>query len=135
VDGVGGDAIGDESLLRHALGNLLSNAVKYSPQDTPVELGARREGDDVVFVVRDRGIGMASEDRRHLFTAFRRGSNVGDRPGTGLGLVIARQCVDLHHGTLVVESTLGEGTTATVRLPLFDGAFTRKALPREGSAT
>ena len=132
-DGIDGGAIGDESLLRHILTNLISNAVKYSTEGEPVELAVRRDGDDAVFVVRDRGIGIAPEDQKRLFTAFRRGTNVGDRPGTGLGLVIARQCADLHLGTIAVESVLGEGTTVTVRLPVFSKALT-KAPSSEGSA-
>jgi len=54
-----------------------------------------------------------------LFQAFHRGGNVRQVPGTGLGLLIVRRCVDLHRGEIGVESTEGEGTTFTVRLPLF----------------
>jgi len=54
-----------------------------------------------------------------LFNAFHRGHNVDDRPGTGLGLVIVKRCVDLHRGKIVVESKVGEGTTVTVRLLIF----------------
>jgi signal transduction histidine kinase len=92
----------------------------------------QRDGDGVV--VRDRGIGIAPEDQKRLFTAFRRGSNVGERPGTGLGLVIVRQCVDLHLGTIVVRSALGEGTTVTVRLPVFNRSLVQKTPSNEGSA-
>jgi signal transduction histidine kinase len=134
LDGVDGGATGDESLLRHALTNLLSNAVKYSTEGEAVELSVRRDGDDAIFVVRDRGIGIGPEDQKRLFTAFRRGTNVGDRPGTGLGLVIARQCVGLHLGSIAVRSALGEGTTVTVRLPVFDPALSQKPPTSEGSA-
>ena len=134
LDGVQGGAVGDENLLRHVLTNLLSNAVKYSREGVPVELAARRDGDGVVFTVRDRGIGIDPEDQRRLFTAFHRGANVGDRPGTGLGLVIVRQCVDLHLGTIALQSALGQGTTVTVRLPLFSPGHGRAA-PGEGSVS
>lgn len=109
----------DESLLRHTFSNLLSNAVKYSPPGQPVRLQVTRDADSVVFTVRDEGIGIPATDQKQLFQTFQRGSNVGERPGTGLGLVIVKRCVDLHGGTLQLESRLNAGTTVTVRLPLF----------------
>ncbi len=112
-------AQGDEALLRHILSNLLSNAVKYSPPGSPVVLRARREGGDLVLDVVDRGIGIPEADRAGIFEAFHRGSNVGECPGTGLGLVIVQRCVDLHQGTLTLESSVEGGSTFTVRLPLY----------------
>jgi len=78
---------------------------------------ARDEG-EIVCDIRDQGIGIPDADREWLFNAFHRGHNVSDRPGTGLGLVIVKRCVDLHGGSIKVESKLGEGTTMTVRLPI-----------------
>jgi signal transduction histidine kinase len=109
----------DEALLRHIFGNLISNAVKYSPEGSPVHLHVRCEGEDAVFEVRDQGIGIPPEDLPQLYEAFFRGSNVGDTPGTGLGLVIVKRCADLHGGSIHLESSPGVGTTFTVRLPLF----------------
>ncbi len=109
----------DEALLRHIFSNLITNAVKYSPEGSTVEFTARREGEDAVFKVVDHGIGIPETDREHLFEAFHRCSNVGEIPGTGLGLVIVKRCVDLHGGSLRIDSTVGQGTTITVRLPLF----------------
>ena len=116
------DAHGDEALIRHIVLNLLSNAVKYSPEGEEVHLAARREGQDAVITVRDRGIGIPHEDRARLFEAFHRCTNVGEIPGTGLGLVIVKRCVDLHQGSLDVDSEPGAGTTFTVRLPLWPAA-------------
>jgi PAS domain S-box-containing protein len=110
---------GDVDLLRHICSNLLSNAVKYSPPGSPVEFGVERDGDDAVFTVRDRGVGIPEADRARLFTAFQRGSNVRHLPGTGLGLVVIRHCLDLHRGTIELDSREGTGTTAVVRVPLF----------------
>ena len=110
---------GDESLLRHIVSNLLSNAVKYSPPNAPVELTAGRDGADAVIQVRDRGIGIPEADRSRLFEAFHRASNVGQTPGTGLGLLIVKRCAGLHQGTLTFESVEGAGTVFTVRLPMF----------------
>jgi signal transduction histidine kinase len=112
-------ARGDESLLRHIFSNLLSNAVKYSPAGSPVELEIHRQGTMAVFAVRDSGIGIPEADRPHLFQAFRRGGNVADVPGTGLGLLIVKRCVELQAGTIDVDSRVGMGTTITVKLPLF----------------
>jgi len=109
----------DEALLRHILGNLVANAAKYSPAGSEVMLNIRRNLTEVVLNVIDRGIGIPAKDRARLFEAFHRCSNVGDTPGTGLGLVIVKRCVDLHGGTIEIESETGRGTTFIVHLPLF----------------
>lgn len=109
----------DEFLLRHIFTNLLSNAVKYSPPGSPVTFALERYGSQVIFRVQDRGIGIPAEDMRTMFQAFRRGRNVGQRPGSGLGLVIVQRCVQLHGGMIQVGSEPGQGTVVTVRLPLF----------------
>jgi PAS domain S-box-containing protein len=110
----------DERLLGHIFTNLLSNAAKYSESGVPVQLGIRREGPDAVCIIRDQGIGISEDDQAELFTAFHRGANVGNRSGTGLGLVLVKRCVELHHGRLAIESTLGSGTTVTIHLPAFN---------------
>jgi len=108
----------DERLLGHIFTNLLTNAVKYSEAGQAVRLELGREGPEVVCAISDRGIGIPEADREWLFSAFHRGQNVGGRPGTGLGLVIVKRCVDLHGGRISVQSQLGQGTAVTVRLPL-----------------
>jgi PAS domain S-box-containing protein len=114
-----GRAHADERLLRHILTNLLTNAVKYSESGSTVHFEITVDGADAVCVIRDRGIGIPEGDREWLFSAFHRGQNVGERPGTGLGLVIVKRCADAHGGRIQVDSTLGAGTTVTVRLPVF----------------
>ena len=109
----------DERLLRHIFDNLLSNALKYSPADRPVEFHVSRDGVDAVFLIRDHGVGIPPEDQPHLFDGFRRGGNVGQTPGTGLGLVITKRCVELHGGAITFTSRENDGATFTVRLPLF----------------
>ena len=113
------EALADERLLGHVLTNLLSNAVKYSEPGISVDFGVTRQSDDVVLKVRDRGIGISKEDQQNVFTAFYRGTNVGTRPGTGLGLLMVKRCVSLHRGAVQLESALGQGTTVTVKLPVF----------------
>jgi len=109
----------DESLLRHIFSNLLSNAVKYSTAGQTVEFGVTRAGVNAVFTVRDGGIGIPEEDLPRLFQAFHRAANVGETPGTGLGLVIVKRCVELYGGAIEVRSKPGEGTTFVVTLPVF----------------
>jgi PAS domain S-box-containing protein len=121
-DSVPAAGLGDENLVRHILTNLLSNAVKYSPPGKPVELTLCREGTDAVLEVTDHGIGIPPADQERLFQTFHRGRNVGQIPGTGLGLVIVKRCCDLHGGNIAVSSREGHGTTFTVRLPMFDAS-------------
>jgi PAS domain S-box-containing protein len=116
------NATADESLLRHIFINLLSNALKYSQPGGEVVFSIARHANDAIFEVRDRGIGILPEDLPELFQTFHRGANVGERPGTGLGLVIVKRCVELHGGSIDVQSREGAGTTVIVRLPLFTAA-------------
>jgi signal transduction histidine kinase len=109
----------DERILGHIFTNLLSNAVKYSEAGAAVHFFVAREGDDAVCVIRDKGIGIPEEDQPQLFSAFHRGSNVGIRPGTGLGLLLVKRCAELHGGKVQVESKFGEGTSVTVRFAAF----------------
>ena len=77
-------------------------------------------GPELVCAIHDRGIGIGAADQEWLFSTFHRGQNVGERPGTGLGLVIVKRCVDLHGGTIEMRSQLGKGTAVTVRQPIVD---------------
>jgi signal transduction histidine kinase len=113
------EAKADEQLFAHILTNLLSNAVKYSEPGTTVRFAVERDGSDAVCSIHDQGIGISEEDQQQLFKAFHRGSNVGSRPGTGLGLLLVKRCADLHGGKLQLNSKIGEGTTVTVSLPVF----------------
>ncbi len=106
----------DAQLVRHVLMNLLSNALKYSPPDSAVGCAVTAEGDQLHFRVQDKGIGIPAADLPRLFETFHRGANVGNIKGTGIGLHIVKQCVDLHQGTIEVESAPGAGTTFHVRL-------------------
>jgi signal transduction histidine kinase len=118
ADGLPAELHLDDKLVTHILSNLLSNAVKYSPPGTPVEFAAAVRHHQLEFCIRDRGIGIPEQEQERLFEAFHRGSNVGQRAGTGLGLVIVKRCVELHGGRIELQSRPGEGTTVTVRLPV-----------------
>ncbi|NMG11437.1 ATP-binding protein [Brasilonema sp. UFV-L1] len=108
---------GDQKLLRHILVNLLSNAIKYSPDGGNIEVHLMGNDSHIIFDVKDQGIGIPIEEQKHLFQAFRRGSNVGAIPGIGLGLAIVKACVELHRGEITVESQEKQGTKITVNLP------------------
>lgn len=108
----------DELLLRHILINLLSNAIKYSPHNQLVDLTLTHQQEWITIQIQDQGIGIPETDLEQLFDSFHRGSNVGKIPGTGLGLAIVYQSVQIHHGTLSVQSYVDRGTTFTVNLPL-----------------
>lgn len=107
----------DKKLLKQILGNLLSNALKYSSTESRISLAIQCKDNQVIFQVRDWGMGIPQEDQPHLFEPFYRGENVGTIRGTGMGLAIVRKAVDLHGGTVSVESEIGIGTTFTVSLP------------------
>jgi signal transduction histidine kinase len=108
----------DETLLRHILGNLLSNAAKYSPPGSEVLLRVEIRTEELVFIVRDQGIGIPEADRPNLFEPFFRGSNTENRPGSGLGMKIVADSVRLYQGSITYESTVGVGTTFFIRLPI-----------------
>lgn len=108
----------DPKLIRQILSNLLSNAIKYSPAEKPVEVTLALMANRCLLRVCDQGIGIPEADLPHLFEPFHRAANVGTIPGTGLGLVITKEAIELHNGAITVESQLGQGTTFTISLPL-----------------
>lgn len=120
----------DEKLLRHILTNLLSNAIKYSPQGGTILFELICNQKSVIFRIQDEGIGIPQEDQPKLFTSFFRSSNTGNLPGTGLGLTIVKNAVELHGGQITLESQVGVGTTFTVILPLNKTVAVEKTLTK-----
>lgn len=108
----------DRRLMRQAVSNLISNALKYSVSETPVEVTLACDETQASISVRDQGIGIPANDLKHLFEPFHRAENVGTISGTGLGLNISRQSIDLHNGDIHVESQVGRGTTMMIVIPL-----------------
>ncbi len=107
----------DKKLLEPIITNLLSNAIKYSPKASTVKFEIAGVGETVEFQVTDCGIGIPERDRPKLFEPFHRASNVGDLPGTGLGLAMVKMLVEVHGGHISVISEVGKGSTFTVVLP------------------
>ena len=110
---------GDHRRLLQAVINLLSNAVKFTPSGGHVLLLAERRDDEVVITVRDDGIGMAAEDIPRAMEAFGQIDSglAREYNGAGLGLPLAHPFVQLHGGSLVLESAPGQGTAAVITLP------------------
>jgi signal transduction histidine kinase len=118
LDGVS-TVMADRDQLVQILTNLVSNAVKYSPPGTDIGIGARAEGRTVQVEVSDHGIGMTEKERSRLFEKFFRAdrSEVRDVGGTGLGLYITRNLVEMQGGQIWVRSKKGKGSTFVFSLP------------------
>jgi len=108
---------GDRERLRQVITNLIDNAVKYSPAGAEVEVDAYGDNGRISIDVRDRGPGVAPEHQLLIFEKFGRVSGEHAKPGTGLGLFIARSIAQAHGGTLEVQSAPDQGSTFTLVLP------------------
>jgi signal transduction histidine kinase len=111
---------GSDRDLRLLIRNLVENAIQYTRPGGTVDISVRSEVDDAVLAVRDTGVGIPSRDQGRIFERFYRVDRARSREtgGTGLGLSIVKHVVENHGGSVSVESTLGEGSTFTVRLPI-----------------
>ena len=109
-------AWGDAGLLKLVFNNLIGNALKYSPSDAAVDIAASVEYGVIQVTIGDRGIGIPEADLPHIFDRFFRAANTTGIPGSGIGLHMVRQIVDLHGGTIGAANRPGEGTVVTVRL-------------------
>jgi signal transduction histidine kinase len=108
----------DKDLLRIAVKNLLTNAIKYNRSDGKVSLMVEESIDAVEISVKDTGIGINPSEQRKIFDKFYRSNddNVREQTGHGLGLSLAQQIIQMHHGSLSLISEYGKGTTFTIRL-------------------
>lgn len=111
---------GDPLRLHQVIQNLVQNAIKYSPEGGVVTLRVARQDAWATMAISDQGMGIPADALPHLFSQFYRASNVNARQisGIGLGLYVVKEIVTLHRGTVTAESTEGQGSTFTVRLPL-----------------
>lgn len=109
----------DSSRISQVLDNLISNAIKYSPDGGDVTVGAWRDDHNVVCQVRDTGMGMSEDEQEQAFTKFFRARSVRNStiPGIGLGLPISKAIIEAHGGTIDLQSSAGQGTSFTVRMP------------------
>lgn len=109
----------DKQKIAVALVNILGNAIKYTPPGGSVTFRVAQTESELQFVVEDTGIGIAEEDLPHIFNRFYRARDerVEKETGSGIGLALAREIVELHGGTISVRSVLNEGSTFTIRVP------------------
>jgi signal transduction histidine kinase len=112
------DIIADAHILKNIIINLLSNAIKYSPENSRIILKAKTSKYELVFKIKDSGIGIPQEDQKHLFERFFRAKNVLNIQGTGLGLNIVKKYLDLLNGNISFTSTEGKGTEFIVTVPI-----------------
>jgi signal transduction histidine kinase len=104
----------DERRLKQALFNLVSNAIKFTPPGGVIRIEAERRESELLLTVADSGIGIPLSDQARMFEKFERGM---PRSGAGLGLSLVKSLIDLHGGTVTIDSAAGQGTTVTCRLP------------------
>lgn len=109
-------AIIDKEAVTKVVSNLLTNANKYTKDDVRLSCGIEPDGEHFRIVVSDNGVGIREEDRKRIFEPFFQAMD--NKPGTGIGLNIVKNIVDLHHGIISLDSEVGKGTTFTVVLPV-----------------
>lgn len=107
----------DERFLRYILSNLLTNAIKYSPPASSIYLGVSASASAICLSVKDEGIGIPKNDMDKIYDSFYRGDNIGNAPGTGLGLTIVKKSVEHLRGQIICNSRKDKGTKFKVILP------------------
>jgi PAS domain S-box-containing protein len=107
----------DGKLLEHAFNNVLNNANKYSPSDTFINVELKELHDTVQLSFIDYGIGIPEEEQIHLFSSFFRASNTISHHGTGLGLGIVKQFIEIHNGNVTIDSKINQGCKVIINLP------------------
>ncbi|HYH61237.1 MAG TPA: ATP-binding protein [Solirubrobacterales bacterium] len=112
----------DRERLEQAITNLVSNAIKYSPEGGPVLIRARQAASELWIEIVDKGVGVPKEEIGQLGERFFRASTAGEASGTGLGISITKELIELHGGWLEVESKLGSGSIFRLRLPPVAGS-------------
>jgi signal transduction histidine kinase len=112
--------LADADLMNQVWLNLLTNSIKFTPAGGSITLKLTEQGDNAIFSIADSGIGIAKEEMVHIFERFYKAdkSRTRTKEGSGLGLSIVKRIVEMHHGSIDVESTPDKGTTFTVSLPL-----------------
>jgi signal transduction histidine kinase len=113
-----GTLVGDERRLKQAIYNIVSNSIKFTPPGGRIVISARREDDDMAITVTDTGIGIDPQDQGIVWEKFARISSQGRPTGAGLGLALVKRLIELHHGTVELHSTPGEGTQVTCNVPI-----------------
>jgi two-component system phosphate regulon sensor histidine kinase PhoR len=113
--------------LERAVSNLIDNAIKYSPRGGQIEVSAKRSAGYIQIEIADNGIGIPAQDLPRIFERFYRVDRSRSREmgGTGLGLSIVKHVAQAHRGMIEVSSTLGQGSTFRMRIPILHSSSTR----------
>jgi two-component system, OmpR family, phosphate regulon sensor histidine kinase PhoR len=108
----------NEELLSQVWINLLHNAIKFTPEGGTISIELHQNSHDIVVIFKDTGIGISEKDQEHIFERFYKSDLSRNRTkgGSGLGLAIVKKIIELHEGTISVDSKLGTGTTFTIQL-------------------
>ena len=109
---------GDQKLLDHSFSNIITNAIKYSKNNSLVKIKGFLQDKKLVLKVTDSGIGIPESDVSNIGKKFFRATNTLSVSGTGIGLFLTKYFVELHNGSVLIESVLDVGTTVTVELPI-----------------
>jgi signal transduction histidine kinase len=125
----------DERRLKQALFNLISNAIKFTPAGGSIRLAAKREDRELVFSVSDTGVGIPMADQERILEKFERGDPTLAQTGAGLGLSLVKSLVELHGGTVTIESGTDRGTIVRCHLPTGAAAAIPAAPEREPAST
>ena len=128
----------DQKQMQKVINNLLSNAIKHTQAEDTITLGIRTEGDRAVIRVTDTGSGIDAKEVDKIFDRFYQidpvNSSDADKTGTGIGLALTKGIVELHHGTIRVESELGKGTSFIVTLRLGNAHFTEEEINKNADS-
>jgi two-component system phosphate regulon sensor histidine kinase PhoR len=108
----------DPDRITQVLINLIHNAIKFTPAGGEITTSAYLDGEQIVFFVRDTGVGIERKDLGRIFERFYKADQARTSGGTGLGLSIAKHMIESHGGYIWAESVLGEGSTFSFTLPL-----------------
>ena len=107
----------NESLMLHVWTNLLDNAIKFNSEGGTIKMELTEKNGSIIFTIADNGCGIAEEDCKHIFDKFYQSDSSRKGEGSGLGLALVKQLIDLYGGSISVKSVLGKGTCFTVILP------------------
>ncbi len=108
----------DTKLMKQVLQNAISNAIKYSPNEKPIDISIEKVNNHSVITIKDNGIGIPEAELPLVFESFFRSTNVDNIPGTGLGMSIIKLFVEMHGGTINIESKINKGTSLIITLPI-----------------
>ena len=129
--------IGDVDMLEQVALNLFANAVKYSPENTAIEIRLKERENDVLIEFEDNGYGISEKAQQRVFEKFYRvtdNEKVREITGTGLGLALVKEIVEIHGGNITVHSKLGEGSTFSFTIPKYSGRYREIELAAEMEA-